>query len=248
MINRITYTLTFISMAISFMSCSKEDFCNCLEGTGAATMEMRDIQPFTNIQMENNVDVIFTQSTNYSLSVTGGANIINGIRTEVEGNTLYIQNKNKCNWLRDFRNEFTVRVSGPDLQLLNTSGSGNFSNTDTLTMPKIRIESRDGSGTIKLVVRNDLVEAAIHTGPVDIVASGQTRSFGAYSGGTGYIRASELISEYAWSTNSGTGDILLHVEKELSATITHTGDIYFKGDPYSVSSEITGSGELIKTQ
>ena len=43
-------------------------------------------------------------------------------------------------------------------------------------------------------------------------------------------------------------DMILHVEKELSATITHTGDIYYSGDPYSVSSDITGSGRLIKTQ
>lgn len=198
--------------------------------------------------MENNVDVIFTQSNTYSLSVTCGSNIIDGIKTRVEGNTLYIRNKNKCNWLRDFNNQFTVRVSGPNLNLLTTTGSGNFTNTDTLTTDQIKIESKDGSGNINVIVKNSLLEAAVHTGPADIIISGFTNSFGAYSAGTGYIRASGLTSTYAWATNLGTADVQLHVDKELSVKIYHTGDIYYSGNPYSILKTITGSGKLIKSQ
>ena len=112
----------------------------------------------------------------------------------------------------------------------------------------MNIDSRDGSGTIEINANSNLIEAAIHTGPVDIVISGETISFGAYSGGTGYIRASNLKSDFVWTTNSGTGDISLHVDKELSANISHTGDIYYKGIPYSITTNITGSGKLIKEQ
>jgi hypothetical protein len=235
-------------VAILFFSCTKDDFCNCLEGTGATTTQERDIEPFTHINMGNNIDVIFTQSNSYSLRVTGGSNIIDGIKTTVEGNTLNLENKNRCNWLRDFRNEFTVRVSGPDLKGINTSGSGNFTTIDTIRTEKLRIESRDGSGTIMITADCNLIEAAIHTGPADFVLSGLTNSFGAYSDGTGFIRATGLSGDYVWSTNSGTGDISLKVSNELSVTISHTGDIYYTGDPYSISTVITGSGKLIKEQ
>ena len=195
MLNRKNKLLIITCFTALFFSCSKDDFCNCLKGTGATTTQEREVEPFTDIQMENNVDVIFTQSNIYSLSVTCGSNIIDGIETRVEGSTLYIRNKNKCNWLRDFNNQFTVQVSGPDLNLLTTTGSGNFTNTDTLTTGEIKIESKDGSGIISVTVTNSFLEAAVHTGPADIIISGSTRGFGAYSAGTGFTRASGLASD-----------------------------------------------------
>jgi hypothetical protein len=96
--------------------------------------------------MNNNVDVVIVPDTFYSIKVTCGKNLVDGIITEVKNNRLEIRNINKCNWLRDFENRFTVEVTVRDLNQLTNNGSGNLSFTDTLVTPEFQVDNWNGTG------------------------------------------------------------------------------------------------------
>ena len=238
--------IIFTIIALMQVSCSKDDLCNCLKGSGTTVTEVRDITPFYKLEMWNNVDVIYTPDSVFSLKVTCGKNIIDGITTEVIDERLYIRNKNKCNWLRDFRSKFTVEISGYNLRQIVVWGSGNLLFTDTLTTDKIKIESWEGTGKLDILLNSNEVETVINTGPIDIYLSGKTINSYSYSGANGFIYAQNLQSDYNYSTNDGTGDFYFMVNRELHVTIEHTGNVYYYGNPYSIQSTITGTGKLYK--
>jgi len=243
MLNRLSYILIF---TVLFTSCEKDKFCNCLKGSGSVITEERNIEAFNIIEMNNNVDLIFTPDSIFKLKVTCGKNIIDGISTTVENGRLVIKNNNKCNWLRDLKSRFTVEVSGNGLNELTTYGSGNVNFTDTLYTPFIRIASWDGTGDLDFLINADRTEISIATGPVNIILHGNSINLGAYSGGNGFLFAEDFVSDFSWTTNQGTGDFYLNVSKELKAEIRYTGDIYYSGDPYKITSNVTGTGNLYK--
>src|SRR5687768_15052079 len=99
---------------ISLSSCSKDDWCNCLKSEGPQTTQIRDLAEFTAVELDHNIDLVVKQDTFYKVEVTCGKNLLDGISTEVNYGKLVLNNNNKCNWLRDLDNKFTVTINVKD--------------------------------------------------------------------------------------------------------------------------------------
>lgn len=227
-------------------SCGKDQLCNCLKKTGDEITEVRSVSSFSSIEMNNNVDVVIIPDTFYSIKVTCGKNLVDGIKTEVKNNRLEIRNINKCNWLRDFENSFTVEVTVRDLNQLTNNGSGNLSFADTLITPEFQVDNWNGTGTLSLLLDCNETRFKLHTGPADIVAVGRSDVGYIYSAGNGYCNTKNLINDYCYVTTKSTGDCFVSVTKEVGVNIEYVGDVYYSGTPYKIDQQITGSGKLIR--
>src|SRR5689334_18323193 len=95
-------------LLLSLTTCQKEHLFDCFKSAGKSVTENRAATPFTNINLTNNVDLIINPDTTFYIKVTAGDNLIDGIITELQGTTLYIRNENRCNWMRSFKNTYTV--------------------------------------------------------------------------------------------------------------------------------------------
>lgn len=239
------YLLLVLSLLVTLAGCEKDSFCNCLKEEGATTTETRFLPSFTAIEMNNNVDVVLSQDSIFSIKVVCGKNLIDGILTEVSGNTLKIQNINRCNWLRDFNNKFTVNITMPKLDLITNYGSGNISCAEIITGGTFQIDNWNGTGELEFKLAYDDVKFKLHTGPADIIAAGVVKDCYVYSAGNGYFKGAGLISEYCYVTTKGTGDCEVFASIELGATIEYLGNVYYSGNPPSIIPVITGDGSLI---
>lgn len=242
----ISFILALTLLALS--GCKKDSFCNCLKKTGDEVSEDREVSSFTSIEMNNNVDVIIKPDTTYKITVTCGKNLVDGIKTEVVNNKLIIRNINKCNWMRDFKNTFTVEVAVKDLTQLTNNGSGNLYFSDTLYQPEFQVDNWSGTGTLNLLLHCNETRLKLHTGPADINASGYTAVGYIYTAGNGFCNTRNLVSDYCYVTTKSTGDVNVTAVKELQAEIKYNGDVYYSGSPATIKSVITGNGKLIKNQ
>ena len=68
---------------------------------------------------------------------------------------------------------------------------------------------------------------------VNIYASGSVKSFG--------FAAQQTVVNI-----EGSGNAEVTVLQNLNATIKGSGNVYYKGNPASINSKITGSGQVIK--
>ena len=241
-----SFNIILALILITFSGCKKDSLCNCLKKTGDEITEIRATNPFTSIEMNNNVDVIIKPDTTYKIQVTCGKNLIDGIQTEVINNRLVVRNINKCNWLRDFRNTFTVEVSVKDLTQITNNGSGNLYFTDTLFQPEFQVDNWSGTGTLNLLLHCNETRLKLHTGPADINAAGYTAVGYVYTAGNGFCNTRNLVSDYCYVTSKSTGDVYVTATKELQAEIKYNGDVFYSGTPATIKSVITGSGKLIK--
>ena len=83
-----------------------------------------------------------------------------------------------------------------------------------------------GSGNFRL--RGNVVEAAIS------------------SSGSGNIQCFDLYTENCTISKSGSGNTQLTVAKSLKASISGSGNMYYRGTPNTVSCTSVGSGKIKK--
>ncbi|HXC04628.1 MAG TPA: DUF2807 domain-containing protein, partial [Bacteroidia bacterium] len=227
----------YLALVLSlFSSCSKQPaICDCFKSTGSDAHEDRPVSPFTNIQLENKVDLVLTQDTVEHIYVVAGKHLIDKIETSISGGTLYIRNHNICNFVRSLGREITVYVSVKNLNTINYDGAGNVTCTNTLRDSCIDIESHDGSGIVTLDINARVIHTTIHTGPADIRVTGTTPLLYVYSGGNGVIHAESIACPQIYLTEGGTGSLYAasdgSVNSLLDYEIDSPANVYFYGHP-----------------
>ncbi len=239
-----------LSGMLLLAGCSKEPaICDCFKGTGMDSHQYRTATPFTNIQLEDKIDLVLTQDSVERIYVVAGSHLIDKIETSISGGTLYIRNHNICNFVRSMGRRLTVYVSVKNLNTINYDGAGEVTCTNTLRDSCIDIESHDGSGSVNLNINAQVIHATIHTGPADIRVTGTTPLLYIYSGGNGVVHAESIACPQIYLTQAGTGALYAATDGSVNSLLDYEIDsfanVYFKGHPARIEKVITGTGQLI---
>jgi hypothetical protein len=226
-------------------SCKKENRWDCIKRTGNIVTETRTLPPFTKIYVKDNINVIITQGNKQEVKVEAGNNLISLIKTEVTDGELRIENKNRCNWTRSYKNATSnVFVTMPTLQYITHYGTGKITSTDTIYCDVLDILTRS-SGNVELTVNANKVFHHLHE-TADVTIRGKSIMQGVYHVGEGYLYASDLQTNITWSTSIASGNEYLNAKDFLAVTIDWVGDIYYVGNPSTLEVKGTGTGKLYK--
>jgi hypothetical protein len=243
----------FLLVLLSFVfldGCTKGPLCDCFKSTGSDISQDRDVSTFSQIQVENKVDVVLTQDTLERIRVVGGKNLIDEVETTVAGGCLYIRNHSSCNFMRGYSKHMTVYVSVHNLNTLYFNGAGSVACTNTLHDSLFTVLATDGSGSVNLTVTAQYISASINTGPASIRISGTANEIYMYSAGNGVIHTDDIPCKEIHLHQHGTGDLYSaslpgSPSSLLDAELTSGGNVYCKGHPSILQNKQSGTGQLI---
>ena len=226
---------------LTVMAYACESSWSCLRGNGVAGDEIRTISGFTGVVSEGEFDVFIIPDSSFSVKLEADENLIQYIRTSVSGNTLIVdQGTRKC--LRS-DNPIRITVYMPQVEYLNLTGSGMITG-ENIESDVLKVHLT-GSGLIDLKgLKTGLLDALI-TGSGEMVFWGETLDADLDITGSGMIKAFHLESVNCIANISGSGSMEIKVKKQLTAYISGSGNIYYQGNPPTVSVNITGSGAVI---
>jgi hypothetical protein len=236
--------LFLISALLIFQSCKKENLFDCFKSTGDIVMETRSIDAFTEVEVHDNVNVIFVYDSVKYIQVSAGENLLPLIVTELRDGKLYIENHNTCNWVRDYSIPIDVYIHTPVLRNLHTYGSGKITSQNTIVTDTIEVNNHN-TGDIEISVSADEVYCRQHACFGDNKISGSAHYVYIYNTGNGFCDCSELIASKGTTISITTGHTYVNSCDELGAEIKNSGNIYYRGSPV-INSNITGSGQLIQ--
>lgn len=240
------FSLSLIVSGVLLTSCDKEHMTDCFKGTGTDVTEERNLNGFTKIHANDNVDVTVYPGHDFKIKVTAGKKLIDGITTTIDDNyTLQIKNENKCNWVRSFKNKFKVDVWLPELQELNAYGSGSITLADTIRFNHFYFNNWSASGSVLLLFNAGSIHINMHTGPADVVMKGKAAINYLYHNGNGPVHGEDLQTEITYTENKGTNDEYVFATKILEAKISYIGNVYYKETPDSIFLRGDGSGKFI---
>jgi hypothetical protein len=231
-------------IACFFISCKKP---GCLGNAGEMSEVSIALNPFDKLVLEDNVDLILTQGTEEKMIVQAPENMIPNITGTRSGNTLTISNTTDCRWARNPDEKVTVHLFFKNLTSINYKGSGHITNTDTIRLDALKIETAIGAGDITLTLDNRYTGTYIYQENAHITLHGATAICYTYTNSRGItdmrdFRTKKMVIEYG-----GMVDTYVNVSDSLDGIIYHTGHIYYKGNPAITRSLYYSSGRLIHT-
>lgn len=226
--------------------CKKENMCDCFKRTGDVMTETRSIDPFTEIFVQDKVNVILTEDTTLPAEVVveAGEKLIALIRTEVVNGVLRIRNDNRCDFTRSYDVPVNVYVRcNRNLTLITNKGTGDVTNTDTCTAPHIDLTAIS-AGNIRLRMNAGSIYTHQHSAG-DVEVFGNANEVIVYNTGNGFTLAEDCEAPYCWVYTRSTGKITLFTNNTLISEIEGPGNVYYKGQPAQITSTLHSTGLLL---
>jgi hypothetical protein len=237
----------FFIVLILFNSCKKENLCDCFKGTGKNITEKRQLSPFNELLVEDNIDVHIKQGNDYSATITAGSNVMSLIKTRIEDGKLKITDNNTCDFTRDYQRKVRINITVPSINKINQNGTGNVFMEDEFICERLSYYLSN-SGNLYINTNANIVYGSMH-GNGDVYVKGKIKSNFIYAGGQGYYNSFEASSDEMILTLNTSGSMKVSVNQFLKIDMLDrsTGNIYFKGNPTNISLNIKGTGKLIKS-
>lgn len=229
-------------LLILFISCKKENRCDCIKRTGEIITEKRMLNGFDMIVVEDDLDVFITQDPIFEIKVEAGENIVPLIKTEVVNGVLFIRNKNRCNWTRSYKKPLNVYVNCPKLQYVTSDGTGDIKSLNAITTNDLHVQIKN-SGNVELSVNNQRVFTHMH-GSGDVTLRGSTMEHACSIGGTAYIYAADLETSYTYINTFTLGTCYVRARDLLICKMEEKGDTFCYGNPAVIQKEQLSTGQL----
>ena len=237
-------TFSFVFATVLLGSCQKENAFDCVKSTGKIVTETRELPPFRILKVYDNLDVKIVADTKHFVEVKAGKNLQENVLAEVKNGELWLQNINKCNWVRSYKKPMEVTVHTPRLTDIVHDGFGTISSESPLPADTIFLHLTS-AGNYDLNVKTYSIWLDMYeTG--DMKLRGTNQKLLAYNYSMGRLFASDLQNQEAIVQVSHLGDAYVDATKVLHAKIESKGNVYYKNQPDNLSRSGNGSGQLIQ--
>ena len=246
------FILLFASiLSIIFNACSKEENGGCITSTGKIIYEERLLptSPDTLI-IQGEMDVYITMDRKPRLYLQSGENLLPGTVSSLKGETLRLEDFNTCDFLRDLgvKTKVFLTITPQSFLFVEFESSGLIRSTNTLSLDSLRMECRNGGGSVNLDIKTAKAWFVQHsgTGSVDFHIRGESGYTFVYCKGYGPFDLRDLrTTGYLHFVHLGSNNCWVNASGILQAEIWSIGDLYYMGSPSTIWLKGEGSGRLI---
>lgn len=192
----------------------------------AQKRETRNVPTFTKISFRTSGKVYVKQGSPQKVEIEGSADVLEKIKTTVEGDKLSIGPEGKWfDWSWGNDDKVIVYITVANIETLSVSGSGDMIVQTKITGNDLNLNV-SGSGSLQAEIDAGDVDADV-SGSGDMELKGKCKSFKSDISGSGGVTLNLSIAGSAGFDISGSG--------EVEAT----------GTAQAVKAEITGSGKVL---
>lgn len=242
----IKYLLIFSTFL--FFSCKKANERVCFKGTGEKSERIVNSEmEFDSLFLFDNLYYSLIPGNESKVVLTGGENMLEHIEVDFSDGKLSVSNKNKCKFLRSYKNEIHAKIYVNYITYIHYEGSKELKSLDTLHSGELRLIIRDGAGSTDLTLRNGYTSATVSHGFADFTLRGETQYAHLHCSTNSFCdtRSLKVTKELIVYSNT-VGKMLVNASQaEFFATITQSGNIEYVGYPSMISLDAKGEGQLI---
>lgn len=189
-----------------------------VKGSGNTQNEKRNVANFNAIEVGGIFEVEVVAQKDFSVEVEADDNLLQYIKTEVNGNTLEISTEKRISPKGPIR----VRISAPDIEELQVSGVSKVSLTN-LKNSSLKV---DASGASKIKV------------------DGETRNLDVDLSGACRLDAENLKTENADIDGSGASNASVNVSGDLKADLSGASKVTYLGNPKNLDKSTSGASSV----
>ena len=215
-----------------------------INGNGKMTTKKVKTADYDKIMVSGFFDVELVSGNEGDITIEGEENLLEYIKTEVDGNTLKVYTEKGKRLHVSSGKKIVVTVPFNSLDEVSLSGSGDINSKNTIKSTKFAT-TLTGSGNVNLDVDANNLTANL-TGSGNLTIKGSASALQCKITGSGDFDAYGCKSSTVDATVSGSGNCKVTCNEGLTARISGSGDINYRGEPKKKDTKVSGSGSISK--
>jgi len=232
-------------------ACDSETANNCFQTSGEIIKQEVVVPNFSKILVNRGVELIISDSSEQSIIVETGRNLLNDVEVTVENDILILTDNNTCNFVRNY-GITKVYVTSPNITNIRSSSQYAVSSQGILTYPSLRVISENFNapetfaiGDFILEINNETLRVVCN-GTSFCNISGFTTNLNInFPGGDSRFEGQNLQAQKVTIFNRSSNDMIVNPKEELMGTISNTGNVISFNRPPLVNVEELYRGRLI---
>ena len=227
---------TFLCLFFAF--CVSTTFAQSISGSKNVVKENRNHTNFTAIEVEDGVDVYIAQGDAEEVTVKADDNLIELIKTEVRGNTLYISSVGRIHRAK----AFDVYVTVKDLNLITARDGSDVYSLTKIQVNELSLDMKGGSD-LEMEVSAQKIDCALKGGS-DAKLEGDVHHLIVDTQGGSDLSAKRLITQKCELVARGGSDASVNVKEELDVKAYGGSDVHYYGEPKLVHQKAKGDSDI----
>jgi len=239
--------ISFISLLI--ISCKPEKRWDCTKSKGSLNSQTIALnKSFKTIIIDGYFNLKLIQDSTNKIIFTGGKNLLYKASAYQRNDSLFINNKNTCNWVRSYKSaQLQADLHFTDFNYIKTLRPIDIYTDDTLYFNILTLDIWGGIGSCNLLLNcnEDYLKLNAATGNYHL--AGHTNFNYIFSIGSGNIYTDQLVAKKCVVINNSNGNISFWATDNANVEIYNTGNTYYKEYPKSIEVKKTdyATGELL---
>ena len=212
---------------------------SCAHGSGHQQSEDRKVGSFKSISIAGGYKVILKQDSSFAVKITADDNLLQYIRTEVNGETLKIYSKkNMCN-----TGEMTIHIGLRTLEELKAAGAVEVESDGKITTKDLRFKL---AGATKITMDLNAAEVTSKgSGVTELNLKGQASAHNIDLSGSGKVHAFDFVVNTCNIETSGVGRSEVNVLNTLNVSSSGASEVKYRGNP-SIHNSKSGASSIEK--
>jgi len=241
MSKKIKYIVFFI--CLSFCACNKDTAFDCVKTTGEISTEDRYFSGFKKIIMEDNINLILVQNLPDKIIIEAGKNLLPKISVKQDGTTLTIENKNSCNWVRNYDAPIKVYVGANYVKEVIQNGYGKLETVEEVETDTLRFQALT-FGDVDLHLKSSYV-GFIADEKVTVKLVGTTNKIDGFVFKNAQVDLSGFVSPFTQIQQNSILDVKAYSNSILQSKINGKGNLVCYGNPSLIEFiQVVGKGTL----
>lgn len=245
------YTLGFLGVGL-IAGCDSDKGLNCFQAAGDSIEQVVEVASFTEIVVEERIQLIVKQGTQQQVVVRTGENLLNDIEVRVNEGVLTLFNNNGCNLVRDY-NISQIIVTVPDLKSIRNASGYEVQSEGVLDFTSLSLISEDIAEEDGFHKDGDF-RLQLDVDELSITANGLSNYF--LSGmvdeayleileGDARFEGRDLFVQDLTVYHRGTNKVIVNPTESIRGQVLSTGDLIVVNRPAVVEVDELYTGKII---
>jgi len=242
--------LTLILLVVT-LGCDSEDGWNCIQTAGTTVEVYYELEDFTKIRVNRNVELILKQGETQEVRIETGENLLPDVSAVVVDGQLVLSDTNNCNFVRD-SGITKAYVTSPNIEEILCSTQFLISSDGVLNYQKLNLVSENfekpdifSVGDFDLDVNCTNLNVFSNGVSIFNIRGNTDNLYVGFFAGTGRFEGQDLIADKVQIFHDGFNDIVVNPQDEIRGQMRGTGDVICYNTPPINTVNILYTGRLI---
>lgn len=237
--------ILFLSLTMMFVATTNAQWGKKIKGNGNVITENRTTANYNAMSIAGFFNVELVEGQEGQITLKGEENLLEHIVTEIKDGKLVIKVEKGLNLIpSNWKQGISIIILIESVDEVTLSGSGEIIGKKMIETDYFKTDI-SGSGNISLEVNATSVSANI-SGSGNIALRGKTSDFDVRVSGSGNVNAFGLEAKKVSANISGSSDIDLTATEMITARVSGSGNVTYRGNPKKIDTKSSGSGTISK--